>query len=171
MSRIARPPSSLDKWFENQGPKPYWLDESRFVGVFPDEFPAPGALHHMIVMVRTPVASRSGIRLPWSNLEPQIRTRANDLVDGLMGRLRSETGEHTVVIESNRRAIEPHRHILVGDKPQTIFNEDRIGNPDYAITPQKYAATAGLLGAVGVKDLGQQLFVSTDWSPLLRPSS
>ena len=169
MSSSARPPVSLDEWFERQGPEPYWLDESGFAGVFPDEFPAPGVLHHILVMVRTPVASASGIRLPWSDLPPTIRTRANDLVDGLMNRLRSETGEHTVVIESNRNVTEPHRHLLIGNDPSTIFNKDRVGNPDYAIKPEQYAATAKLLGIVGLQDLGQQLFRGTDWSPLWLP--
>ena len=161
-----RPLFSLDHWFKREGPQPYWLDPSRYVGIFPDEYPAPGVLHHVMIMVRTPDALREGLRLPWSDLPPDIRTRANDLVDLTMSRTRRLTGLHTAMVESNRNVIEPHRHIVAGDEPQSLWMPGRIGGDRYVLTQRQYDATSEALGVVGLGGAAQEIFAGTDWSVL-----
>ncbi|HSX30572.1 MAG TPA: hypothetical protein VLE99_01525 [Candidatus Saccharimonadales bacterium] len=159
---------SIESLFTTDTPDVLWRDPRRYAAVALDVHPATH--HHLLVVIRTPDAARSQVRMPWHHLPAAIRQAGHLLVDLAQERLYEMVAPPDVVttVMSGRSVIEPHVHLMSGGDPTELWRAERYHDTN-KLEPDLCGALAGEIDFWAVAERADTIFEGVDFSPLGRP--
>lgn len=164
---------SLRHWFEGERSSQVWVEPThRKVGLFLDEFPAPGSVLHLLSMVDTS-AFAPDEQVPSSRLPDGVRQAFDEFGHVVEEQIRS-VGLEVATIESGRVVTDTHRHHIgykpgnEGGAPGSLWKPGRSLDPNLRLYPLDMLEQKQLL-APELGQLAVAVFDGVDWSVLARP--